>query len=419
MLTFDPPEVETNLRATLLKFTDALTVLLDGEEIAHDFALDAFADAIVTDSSEVVVGFPYCDTDASLSIGEFIELSNEVTDPKTSFDGLTFHSRTRTVLRVMSWDLRSIAFAEKATERGELGAATIAELPGVSVRVGLRGASPHYGAAVVLKDNFYDKYHPPLMPDDIFIEAIHPQGADQDAAMAIIQSYLFELETSLGLEYFEAPRPSEEAEYPEDEEIDALAARAAGLRPLLVGHGMHVLLQEFNRGHGAMNRDATLLSYVKCIEYVSATVVREKQYEDLRKRLLSRDALNPNADYLDGLLTLFEENRVLTRDAEALKLSVERCCDVLPMASHAPRYLRLLAAVTPKSSADDRRNALSELAAALSASRNQLAHAKANYKITGKECPPDQVDRLVACAKIAAEQCIRWYASRSPELRRS
>lgn len=38
-------------------------------------------------------------------------------------------------------------------------------------------------------------------------------------------------------------------------------------------------------------------------------------------------------------------------------------------------------------------------------------------KVTGKECPHDQMAKLGACAKIAAEQCIRWYASRSSELR--
>ena len=150
----------------------------------------------------------------------------------------------------------------------------------------------------------------------------------------------------------------------------------------------------------------------------ATTVVREKQYEDLRKRLLSREALNPNADYLDGLLRLVEENRVLKRDAEALKLSIERCCDSVPMASHAPKYLSRLGAVSAQSSSEDRKSALSDLADALTATRNQLAHAKANYRSTGKECPPEQIDSLVACAKLAAEQCIRWYAARSPELRR-
>ncbi|WP_291780229.1 hypothetical protein [Luteibacter sp.] len=208
-------------------------------------------------------------------------------------------------------------------------------------------------------------------------------------------------------------------EDPEADEISDLVLRAKKLRPLLLGQGLPAVLQEFNSGYGTNNSEASLLSYVKCIEYVAATVVRERQYEDLRKRLLSRDALNPNADYMDGLLNLFEENRVLTRDAEALKLSVERCCDPVLMASHAPKCLKLLTKISPKSSTEERKAALSELATALTSSRNQLAHAKANYKPTGKECPPDQIGGLVACAKIAAEQCVRWYAARSPELRKA
>ena len=268
--------------------------------------------------------------------------------------------------------------------------------------------------------HFYDKYFPPLGWDEVFIEVHHPLGATKEQANALIQAYVFELHVTLGLEFSESPRPVEfDIEYPEDEEIGDLVKRATSMRPLLTGPGLLAVLSEFNSANGLHADSSSLLVYTKCIEYVSATVVREKQYEDLRKRLLTRDALNPNAEFMDGLLVLFEENRVFTRDVEALRLSIERCCDPLPMKPHAPQILRSLSKIEPNSTAEQRRQALVDLAAVLSASRNQLAHAKANYRATGKECPPEQLASLVSCARIAAEQCIRWYASRSEELRRT
>jgi len=419
MLKFEPPQLETDFRNAIAQLTDQMSVLVGGEDLNRDFDLELFDDEEWTASSEVKLEFPRSDTDAELSIGDLIELAAEVTDPKTSFDGLVYHSNVRTVIRAHSWDLRSISFAEKAGAESGLGAAVDTEIGGRPASVGLRGISPHYAAIIVLRDHFWDKYNPPVQVDDVWIEVTHELGADKDAAIAVIQAYLFELHASLGVEYSESPRPTTgDVEYPEDEEISDLILKAEKLRPLLLGQGLPTLLQEFNRGYGPQNSEAALLCYVKCIEYVATTVVRERQYEDLRKRLLSREALNPNADYLEGLLRLVEENRVFTRDAEALKLSVERCCDSVPMAPHAPKYLRRLAAVSAQSGLEDRKSALSDLADALTATRNQLAHAKANYKSTGKECPPEQIDSLVACAKLAAEQCIRWYAARSSELRK-
>lgn len=418
MLRFDPPALEIDFRNAIAQLTNHLSVLVGGEDLNKDFELEAFEGEEWTASSRVTLEYPRSDTDAEMSIQDLIELADEVADPKTSFDGLVYHSAARTVLRATSWDLRSMSFAEKAAAEG-FGASVDTEIGGHPASVGLRDISPHYAAIIVLRDHFWDKYNPPVQVDDVWIEVRHEFGADKSDAIAIIQAYLFELHVSLGVQYSESPRPTGDVEYPEHEEIGDLVLKAAMLRPLLLGPGLPTLFQEFNRGYSPQNIEASLLCYVKCIEYVAVTVVRERQYEDLRKRLLSREALNPNADYLDGLLKLFEENRIFARDAEALKLAIERCCDSLLIAPHAPKYLRRLVAISARSSSEVRMAALSDLADALTSTRNQLAHAKANHKPTGKECPSDQLDSLVACARLAAEQCIRWFAARAPELRKT
>lgn len=418
MLKFEPAELENELRQALVKLTDEISIDFGGEYLEHSFEVDAFEDEVFTIATELSLSLPRSDTSIDLSIHNLIELAEEVAGSNTSFDGLVYHSPVRTVVQVMTHDVRSMSFAEAVTNNRNIGAETSAKIRNNPISIGLRDFSVHYGVSVVIREYFYDKYNPPVGSGDIYIEVAHPHGSNKTEAMDSIHAYLFELHATLGLEYFEVSRSDGGLEYPEDEELGELARRSMTLRPLLMGQGLPSVLREFNRGYGHAIGEGALLSYAKCIEYVSATVVREKQYEDLRKRLLARGALNPDADFLDGLLTLFEENRVLARDTEALKLAVERCCDPLPMAPHAPKFLSHLANVTPQSSEQQRKAALHELAASISASRNQLAHAKANYKPTGKECPLAQMDALIACAKLAAEQCIRWYAARSPESRR-
>lgn len=419
-MIFAPPDLESALRAAIDKMGSSFSVYLNDKELDSEFELDSDDEVVVTSTTKLMLGYPRTEKDVSLSVEEFIDLPIELTDPRTTFDGLTFHSGQRTLVRMSSWGIRSLAFSERISDDENSNAKVIAEVAGHPASVSLRSVSPHFGALIVLKDYFYDKYNPPLTYDEVFVEVVHAHGATPEEANALIQAYLFELQATLGLEFFEWPRPfDDDIEYPQDEEIGDLVKRGRNLRPLLLGPGLAAVLSEFNSGHSAGKGEASLLAYVKCIEYVSATVVREKQYEDLRKRLLSKDALSPNAEFMDGLLMLFEENRSFTRDAEALRLSVERCCDPTPMASHAPQFLRCLRNIGPTSTLDQRKASMVELANALSASRNQMAHAKANYRPTGKECPPEQLAGLVTCARIAAEQCIRWYASRSAELRRS
>lgn len=418
MLTFRPTGLEADFRAALSRVEDVASLRLEDARIETGFKAEDFQDIEVTGKTELSLEIHHCDP-LALSLEDVIALANEVSAKSTSFDGLIYHSTFRTLLRIRPQDARSAAFLETVGANDEpLMSSTVAVGEG-TCNVGLATVSPHVALWIVAKDYFYDKYFPPMSSDDCFIEVRHKNDCDIELDMAVAQAYLFELNSSLGLMLAESPRPTGGEElYPEEEQLQDLFDRARRLRPLLMGTGMSELLREFNKGVASWDVETTFLCLVKCIEYVSATVVRERQYEDLRKRLQSAEALRPTAAYLDGLLALFEENRQFTKDHEALRLTVERCCDPVLLAKHTPPCLANLASIASASKPAERRQALQDLAGCLSATRNQLAHAKANYELTGKECPSDQLSMLVVCAKFAAEQCIRWYAAQSPELRR-
>ncbi len=104
-------------------------------------------------------------------------------------------------------------------------------------------------------------------------------------------------------------------------------------------------------------------------------------------------------------------------EAEVLAQTVEVICDPTALAPLAPPVLKQVAAVTAANLAETRSLALQELSAALSATRNEVAHAKANYDKKGQECPVDQHAQFAAMLRVLAQQAICWLADQSPEMR--
>ena len=251
-----------------------------------------------------------------------------------------------------------------------------------------------------------DHHHASFYPNTGYLWLEHPEPAEDKTILDVANAFLFELATSAEVTFSMAPYP--EVEYPdEDEERDQ---HDVTLRPLVLGHGLPDLYELFVAGCSANPAEYALIHFVKVIEYVSATVVRSSRHDALRKRLSGKAALAPDAEFLDDLADLIEEQRLFNKDAEALKLTLQTCCDPVTLASTAPRFLKVLRGVREESDPKLKRTALDELSACLSATRNQLSHAKANYELTGAECPSDELGELTYCAQHAAQQVIRWYA---------
>jgi hypothetical protein len=419
MARFTPLSLETSLRNALKTFEERGEVELDDVALYDDFTAADLPGDEVTDATVLYLELVRCDEYIAVTVADFIALAQEVSSPKdVSFDGLTYHSPQRTVIRLEAVDVRSALVIHDLESTPNQHAVSQVSIGSESVSVGLVRRSLHFALTLLMRDYHYDEYLPPLSGDDVFLEVRHARSIDANTASDIGYAYLFELGSSLELRLSLSPRSSSADEYPSEDEIQDIKSRAQRLRPLLVGAGLGPLVREYHRATISVDPENSLVCFVKCIEYVSATVVRERQYDDIRKRLQSPTALSPTAAYMDDLLALFEENRIFTKDHEALKLTVDRCCDPILLAPHAPKCVASLRTIKATSKASERKAALADLSACLSATRNQFAHAKANYELTGKECPPDQLPQLVTCATIAAEQCMRWYASQNPDLRR-
>lgn len=161
--------------------------------------------------------------------------------------------------------------------------------------------------------------------------------------------------------------------------------RTPHLRPVVLGRGMADLNGMFLR---ALSPDHDLeyriLCFAKVVEYVSLTAVKQKAHGEIRRRLMDGQVLAPDARFIEDLIQLVEAQREYRKDAEALRIAIREFAD---------------------------------LAASLSATRNQIAHGKANYGATGRECPPDQMGAFVELLRKLSVQGIHWFAALPDSMR--
>jgi hypothetical protein len=272
-----------------------------------------------------------------------------------------------------------------------------------------------FGAAVAASGE-YDKAFPPILSGEVFVEVRFRAGEiAEDSARYCADAYLFELSSSVGLDFEVDPRPT--LDYEDPEELDWRHSYDVRLRPLMLGMGMPELLRLYNRAAVATDDEIKVLYFAKVMEYVSRTVVNQRAYEVIRAKLLSPRSLSPDVSYVAELQAVVEEQRVFRKDREAVRQATIACCEASEIAGAAPQFLAKLRKVSPEDAPKKKEEALAELGASLYATRNRVAHAKADYEPTGEECPEEQMPDFAECAKLAAQQAVRWYHSRPENAR--
>lgn len=266
-----------------------------------------------------------------------------------------------------------------------------------------------------LKEDLYSEYQPPATEEDIFVEVQTKQLIPIDQIDNIVLAYLFELSNNVGIELeIEAKTNYYSDDFFSD--IDFLKAPYR-LRPLLIGKGLEEPLKLYNQAITSFDEEIKILFFNKIVEFVSQSVVRQSSIESIRSKLLSHNALSPDAQYISELTNLIDEQKVYTKDREAIKLTIKTCCDATELAKIAPNYIVELFNINKNSTRKERESALEKLGLCLSDTRNSIAHAKANFTPTGNECPSEEYTKFVECLKITVQQIIRWYASQSEIMR--
>ena len=245
---------------------------------------------------------------------------------------------------------------------------------------------------------------------DVVAVVSHEGELPVDKARELCCAYLFELAAGHDLTFgiSEFPRAvdlyyDDDFEIPEEEGHRQRLA----IRPLDRSRGMSQLHDLYLQGANSNSEEWAFVSFAKVIEFVSVTVVRRTAHEEVRARLMAPGTLRPDAPFIDSLIGLVERQREYRKQREAIRHTLQDCCDLAQVATLLPPYLGGPIEGSPETK--QHKALMTDLSDAIVDTRNRLVHAKPAYESRGKECPDAELERLTRCAKEIAGQVIVWY----------
>lgn len=246
----------------------------------------------------------------------------------------------------------------------------------------------------------------PVEYDNFFV--IYGEDLELETCRKACRSFIFEVNTLLDIEIYPSPKEThvEALEYVDN--FDKTPTRE-----LIVCEDTDHVIQLYNKALFTDEDELKVLFFTKVIEYISETVIRNEITEIGRKALSSRRALNPDASFIKELQELFNNNS-FRKDSEAIKLTVQKCAYISDVESVVPPFLKNK---FDKHLQKSEQEALGYLASCISATRNSIAHSKANYRKTGLEFDEKHYPELIELLKVIAQNCVRWFSTQSPASR--
>jgi hypothetical protein len=289
------------------------------------------------------------------------------------------------------------------------------------VNYGLRDSKLKIGLNTEANFLFSYKLHKINHPEPLYLDSfieIRGDKLDLEECRAICKALIFEMNCISGVVV--TPQPNSAVTFDYDaydkhvEEIrEQLKIFCQVEKSLLICKDTEKVIDIYNKANSCNDYEMSILFFSKAIEYVSETVVRSAVTEMGRKALSSNRAMMPDANFIRELQELFQKHSFKS-DSESMNLTIQTCCyinDLLPL---IPLHIQNKFEKHRQKSDQD---ALGFLASCVSATRNNIAHAKANYRFTGNEIPEEFYDTFTGLMRVICQQCIRWYAAQSPSMR--
>ena len=427
MYTFEPPDLEKRLTEAIHVYRKIL-----GEEpdsLFDDTVQPSESDPegnsfLLNPQSLLSLYLPHCET-FERSCEQFLDLVDELEGANIE-QNLECWTKTRLLLRIAPAIEHEQQFFEDiigvGVWRPKIDADKLfpieVSVEGCAFRCLITGGLTPFGVLIAAGDD-YHKFYPPVPDDELFVEVSFEGFANKELIRNLAYAYLFEISTGLKVDLLPHPWPPIFAE--SDRPADITPTEKIRFRPLMIGKGITQIIYLYQKAVISSDPETQLLQFYKVFEHVSQTVVHLHLIQGTRGKLLSTSALNPDATFILELQALFEQHRNVTRDREAIKLTFKTCCEVTELSRVAPSFLKekmpQLSDLTNVPKLKDRQDLLEKIGECIVATRNALAHSKAAYDSTGAECPSEELVEFIECAKVAAQQVIRWYDSQPQDLR--
>ena len=418
MISFVP----ANLQADIIKsITDLHFLEGDIEEI--DFGvfqkIEESADEYDCEISEnSMVHLAVGEDDFPLiSVREFLDMAQSITHLKINNSQSYARSCNEVYFLLAPRDyatleLLSNTFPEKDSPLTELEKSVM--IDGVTYKVGLFHGFCIYHLLVEKSGNF-DKYCPSYSSYDYFIR-VHCDGGNikQEVADSLASAYAFELQSSFDIILpFSSGRIDDDFK---DYSAESLLGRETQMFPLIYGSGATELLELYNTAKNTFDVDFKILGLTKVIEYIAPTIAQKELIEKVTLKLCSPGIFAPTAAFITELGSIYDKYRnTTTRDSELIKLSIVTAVTVDDIWTALPSFIK--GKQSKPIDETDRGALLERIAEHIYSTRNEIAHAKANYEKRGTECPAKEKASFCKMLEIAAIRCIRWFAIQPEEKR--
>ena len=416
MIKYKPKILEKKLLSAINYFEKDLELseIVESLEDIEDFQNYASSDEIIiTNNSIINIGLPRQSEVTEITCSKFINLADEMKSAKL-LDNLICTTDKRYIVRVEGLDYDTIMklyhqLDSKNDDGVERGFLIKSNIDNKTYNISIVNGITPFGILIAFNGD-YEKYFPPVMEDEYFIEVSCSSSIDNKIAEALIEAYIFELSISSEINLKKSPRPhisDVEEDFEKFSEFNFIH------RPLNISKGMAEIHTLYNHASSALDNEISLLFYNKIIEYVAQTVIRMNKTEAFLVKLSSKRALSPDANFIIELENTFEGLRRFKKDKESIITTILKCCDVDELYSFSPIFI-----LNKFPQKDDinknekiRNDFLKYLATVIVDTRNAIVHAKANYEPTGNECPGEELPEFVNLVRIASVQIIRWYGN--------
>jgi len=270
---------------------------------------------------------------------------------------------------------------------------------------------------LVQESGNYDEYLPAYSEYDYFVRITSEDEVDIGIADSLAVSFVFELHARHNLVIsFSEGRTDPEAPYYDESE---LSRQNLEIFPLLYGRGIKELLELYNTAKTTYDIDYKILGFTKVIEYISPTIAKEELYECVRLKLTSPVVFTPTSEFVNELGEIYKKHQNdVSKDSELIRLAVSTVIELSSVWNDLPAYIKPKNSECIESLDDSLKESCTEnLITAIYDTRNEIAHAKANYEKKGKECPDKNKEQFSKILDIIAVRCIRWFAMQSDEKR--
>lgn len=280
-------------------------------------------------------------------------------------------------------------------------------IDGVNYRISLFRGLCIYHILVAESGNF-DEENPAYDSSDCFVKVVSDNKINFNTAEELANSFIFELHSTLGLTLnFSDGRCYMDFFDEDSTDIN----NEMKILPLLYGRGMGELIKLYNKSKDISEVDYKILGFTKVIEYISPTIAQLELYKCMRLKLSEPTIFTPTLDFINQIGEIYKDNRKsINNDKELIHLSIRTVVDLRDiwddisflMHKHKNKKYNDL-------STKCKAEAIEILANTICDTRNEIAHAKANYSPKGNECHNDNKEQFAFVLEKIAVRCIRWF----------